>query len=106
MKPDPTYAVGQLVQHRRYGYRGVIVAVDLSCAASDDWYHRNQTQPDRVQPWYHVLVHDQPTVTYAAETSLAPDRSGLPIHHPWIDEYFSDFQDGGYVRNEVAFPHQ
>ena len=48
---------GHLVRHRRYGYRGVVVALDLECGAGDDWYRSNRTQPDRDQPWYHVLVH-------------------------------------------------
>ena len=100
----PQFAIGQLVQHRRYGYRGVIVAFDASCAASDEWYFRNQTQPDRAQAWYHVLVHDQETVTYAAQTSLQPDASDLPIRHPWVGRYFDDFRNGRYIRNSKSFP--
>ena len=52
------FDVGTLVRHRRYGYRGVIVAFDATCQASDQWYYSNQTQPSHDQPWYHVLVHE------------------------------------------------
>jgi heat shock protein HspQ len=76
------FEIGQLITHRRYGYRGVIVAYDSSCQAPDSWYRSNQTQPDRQQPWYHVLVHGSPVTTYAAQTSLEADDSGLPIEHP------------------------
>ena len=97
---EPKFAPGQLVKHRRYGYRGVIVDFDVSCQASDDWYMKNQTQPDRDQPWYHVLVHQCSTVTYAAQTSLMADDSGEAIVHPLVDQFFSDFHDGWYIHND------
>ena len=33
---------GDLVRHRRYGYRGVVVARTDSCQADDAWYFKNQ----------------------------------------------------------------
>ena len=42
---QPQFAIGQVVQHLRYGYRGVIVAYDQTCQADESWYQRNQTQP-------------------------------------------------------------
>ena len=100
----PRFEVGQLVKHRRYGYRGVIVARDLTCGAEADWYLANQTQPSRDQPWYHVLVHDSEQVTYAAQTSLQGDDSGQQVVHPMIDRFFSAFSDGQYIRNDEAWP--
>lgn len=100
----PHFEPGQLVRHRRYGYRGVVVARDESCQAGDAWYHKNQTQPDRDQPWYHVLVDGSSTCTYAASENLVADRSGLPVDHPLVPQFFSDFQDGRYSRNDVEWP--
>jgi len=91
---------GQLVRHRRYGYRGVIVAADAYCMADDDWYESNQTQPRRDQPWYHVLVDGRETVTYVAEENLRPDRSRERVEHPLVELFFSEFADGRYVRND------
>lgn len=96
----PKFHPGQLVQHSRYGYRGVVVEVDSFCKAPDRWYDSNKTQPDRNQPWYHVLVHGCDTITYAAQTSLEPDDSGLPVEHPLTDLYFSEFTGSAYVRND------
>ena len=31
---QPQFQRGQLVRHRRYGYRGVVVGLDLECLAS------------------------------------------------------------------------
>ena len=90
---------GQLVRHRRYRYRGLIVDVTPFCVAPDEWYHLNQTQPERNQPWYHVLVHGTETVTYAAQTSLMNDDSGGIIEHPLVDAFFSKFTGDAYVRN-------
>ncbi|GAB5439952.1 MAG: hypothetical protein Fues2KO_03010 [Fuerstiella sp.] len=100
----PAFQVGQLVQHRRYGYRGVIVEADGFCKADPAWYLSNQTQPDRNQPWYHVLVHDSSSVTYAAESSLMADDSGCPIRHPYVPLYFGQFEDGRYFRNDQQWP--
>ena len=101
---EPTFEPGQLVRHRRYGYRGVVVAVDLTCQADDEWYHSNRTQPDRGQPWYHVLVHDSTGCTYAAQTSLQEDDSEAQVSHPFISHFFSAFKDGQYTRNSRPWP--
>ena len=98
------FAPGQLVHHIRYDYRGVVVSVDATCRADDDWYLANRTQPDRDQPWYHILVHDSQQVTYAAQTSLEADPSSAEIDHPLVPHLFSDFVDGRYVRNNTAWP--
>ena len=92
------FAVGQLVKHRRYGYRGVIVAVDNECKADQQWYWTNQTQPSREQPWYHVLVDGSSITTYPAQENLLPDTSSRPVNHPLVDQFFSAFEDGRYIQ--------
>ena len=101
----PKYERGQIIQHARYGYRGVVVDWDLVCLADDRWYGANKTQPARAQPWYHVLVHDTDGTTYAAQDSLRGDRNGgQPVTHPLIDKFFSEFVDGRYIRNDRRWP--
>jgi heat shock protein HspQ len=102
--PRPVFEPGQLVRHRRYGYRGVVVERDQCCQADDQWYSKNQTQPDRDQPWYHVLVSGSSASTYAASENLVADSSGLPIEHPLVSHYFSEFKDGLYIRNDQPWP--
>jgi heat shock protein HspQ len=102
--PPPKFAPGDLVRHVRYQYRGVVVALDPKCAAAEQWYQSNQTQPDRNQPWYHVLVHESGSVTYPAESSLEPDDTAEPIVHPWLDQFFSEFVEGKYHRNKTSWP--
>ncbi len=96
----PNFVPGQLVQHVRYGYRAVVVAVDPYCRADEGWYQSNQTQPKRNQPWYHLLVHDTDATTYSAQSSLAPDPYDDPIAHPLLAMFFGDFTAGCYERND------
>ena len=104
VEESPVFEPGQLVRHRRYGYRGVVVDRDDSCQAGDDWYYKNQTQPSRDQAWYHVLVDGSSTCTYAAAESLVADDSGLPIEHPLLPYFFKDFTADRYIRNDEPWP--
>jgi len=99
----PKFSPGDLVRHKRYGYRGVVVAVDEQFSGSEAWYQKNQTQPPKDQPWYHVLVDNGPHVTYPAETSLELDGSGEEVDHPLLEVFFADFRGGKYIRNDVEW---
>jgi len=104
LKDQPRFQPGDLVRHRRYAYRGVVVEVDTACRAPEQWYQSNRTQPERAQAWYHVLVHGSDhAVTYAAETSLEADDSTEPVAHPWVTRYFDAFVDGRYLRNDLPW---
>jgi heat shock protein HspQ len=95
---SPVYKIGQVIHHKRYGYRGVVFDRDTECEADEDWHLKNQTQPPRGQPWYHVLVHGADHTTYVAESNLEPDPSGEPIRHPLLNRFFSGFHDGHYYK--------
>ncbi|MEM9353884.1 MAG: heat shock protein HspQ [Planctomycetota bacterium] len=97
---EPKFAPGELVRHLRYGYRGVVVAADRRCEASNEWYSRNRTQPDQQQPWYHVLVDESAGVTYVAESNLEADSVGAEITHPLLDDFFEGYSGDGYLRND------
>ncbi len=97
-RPDPLFEIGQIIHHRRYGYRGVIFGIDPACTAPESWYMKNQTQPDRDQPWYRVLVHGHEHTTYVAESNLRTDDSTEPIVHPWLDRLFTNRIGDRYIR--------
>ena len=67
-------------------------------------YRSNKTQPNKDQPWYHVLVHESASSTYPAESSLELDDSDEPITHPLLDQFFSGFEEGRYIRNDIPWP--
>jgi heat shock protein HspQ len=91
------FSVGDLVHHKLFDYRGVIVDVDPHLMLSDEWYEAvARSRPPKDQPWYRVLVHDAAHETYVAERNLETDASGAPIRHPLIETCFQSFSDGHY----------
>lgn len=92
------FAIGEVVNHELFGYRGVIVDVDPVFQASDAWYESvARSRPPKDKPWYHVLVDGASHMTYVAERNLSRDSSGEKIKHPLIDQFFSGFENGRYV---------
>ena len=95
------FSVGELIQHRLFHYRGVIVDVDSNCRATEEWYELvAKSRPPKNKPWYHVLVHDSDHSTYVAEQNLECDESSDPINHPMENHFFSKFVNGKYERND------
>ncbi len=91
------FSVGELVHHRLFDYRGVVIDVDPQFQLSDEWYEIvARSRPPKDEPWYHVLVHQSGQQTYVAERNLERDRSGRPIEHPLLSNYFSGFSQGRY----------
>jgi len=91
------FHIGQLVHHRLFDYRGVIVDVDPAFSGSDDWYDQvAKSRPPKDQPWYRVLVDGAEHETYVAERNLEDDTSDQPIRHPMLGELFGDLEGGRY----------
>ena len=68
------YCIGQLIQHKLFDYRGIILGVDLEFKSTDEWYEMvAKSRPPKNEPWYHVLVHHKGHQTYVAEQNLQPD---------------------------------
>ena len=92
------FAIGELIHHRLFGYRGVIVDVDPTFRASDEWYDTMaRSRPPRDKPWYHVLVDGATHMTYVAERNLERDSTAQPIDHPMTGHFFAGFRDGRYI---------
>lgn len=92
------FSVGQLISHKLFDYRGVIVDADPEYLGSEEWYEQvARSRPPKDRPWYHVLVHDAAHNTYVAERNLEPDPCGAAINHPLIKVYFSGMANGRYV---------
>jgi len=94
------FAIGQVVKHRNFGFRGVIYDVDPVFANTDEWWEAIpvDSRPSKDQPFYHLLAeNDQSTyVAYVSEQNLLPDDSGQPVGHPHTALIFDHFQPGRY----------
>jgi len=93
------FAVGELVHHQLFNYRGVIVDVDPTFQSTEEWYEAvARSRPPKDKPWYHVLVDQAVHSTYVAERNLERDNSVDPIRNPLADQFFSHFENGRYRR--------
>ena len=100
---EARFGVGQLIQHKLFDYRGVVIDVDPCFMGSEEWYQQvAQTRPPKESPWYRVLVHNANHETYVAERNLEEDGSAEPIFHPSLESHFSDFRDGVYITDMPA----
>jgi len=98
--PQARFAIGEVVKHRLFDFRGVIFDVDPVFANSEEWYQSipEEIRPNRDQPFYHLLAEnaDSSYVAYVSQQNLLPDDSEEPIDHPAISDMFARFADGRY----------
>ena len=97
------FQVGELIHHKRFDYRGVVVDVDASFSGTEEWYNTMaRSNPPKDEPWYHVLVHQAEHSTYVAERTLETDLTGEPVAHPFLNQFFDALRDGVYVSLHVS----
>ncbi len=97
------YSIGELIHHKLFDYRGVIVDMDVDFQGSEDWYETMaKSRPAKNKPWYHVLVHDRQHTTYVAEQNLERDQCKTPIEHPMLSQFFCRMEDGKYILNKAS----
>ncbi|MDA0662286.1 MAG: heat shock protein HspQ [Proteobacteria bacterium] len=100
---DAKFSIGDLIHHRLFDYRGVIVDVDPEYQGTEEWYAQMaRSRPPRDAPWYHVLAHDATHTTYVAEQNLAAAPGGEEIRHPLVSEYFDYFDGNRYHARRPA----
>ena len=94
------FAIGEVVRHRMFDFRGVIFDVDPVFANSEEWYEAipENVRPAKDQPFYHLLAENMESsyVAYVSQQNLVPDETDEPVDHPAIPGLFHDFNDGRY----------
>src|SRR3954453_20223067 len=97
--PLARFAIGEVVRHRLFDFRGVIFDVDPVFANSEEWYESipEPLRPPKEQPYYHLLAENAESsyVAYVSQQNLVPDESEEPVDHPAIATMF-DREDGRY----------
>jgi heat shock protein HspQ len=96
------FRIGDVVRHKRYGFRGIVFDVDPQFANTEEWYESipQESRPRKDQPFYHLLAENRDKTTYIAyvsEQNLLLDDSDEPIVHPAISEHFEGVENGCYV---------
>jgi heat shock protein HspQ len=94
------FAVGQVVRHRLYPFRGVVFDIDPVFNNTEEWWLSipEGRRPRKDQPFYHLLAENAETeyIAYVSEQNLLPDTSGTPLRHPQVPELFTEGEDGSY----------
>ena len=106
VQKDPLFNIGDIVKHRIYPFRGVIVDVDPEFSNTEEWYQSipAEIRPSRNQPYYHLMAENTETfyTAYVSQQNLVDDGDNGPLDHPDLDEIFSGMEKGKYhLRNEV-----
>jgi len=94
------FAIGQVVHHRFFPFRGVIFDVDPVFANTEEWWLAipEEIRPRKDQPYYHLFAENEEVYyeAYVSEQNLLPDTSGEPIGHPQVKESFGPFRGDRY----------
>ena len=94
------FAIGDVVRHRVFDFRGVIFDVDPVFANSDEWYEAipEEIRPAKDQPFYHLLAENEEAsyTAYVSQQNLLHDDSGEPVDHPAVSGLFDDYAEGRY----------
>ncbi|XP_077976883.1 uncharacterized protein LOC144432531 [Glandiceps talaboti] len=108
------YRVGQVIKHKKWGYRGIIIGWDEKAKAPEPWIHQMHPKDKphwRNQPNYSILVdtrdREQAQVTYIPEENIEI-IANVRIFHPAVDNYFEGFDGSQYIARpwlKVVYPH-
>jgi heat shock protein HspQ len=99
------FAIGDVVKHRLFDFRGVIFDVDPVFANTDEWYEAipEDVRPRKDQPFYHLLAENAESsyVAYVSQQNLVVDESDEPVDHPAINGLFDGYVEGRYTLKSV-----
>ena len=94
------FAIGDVVRHRQFGFRGVIFDIDPVFANSEEWYEAipQDMRPRRDQPFYHLLAENEDSsyVAYVSQQNLVADGDEGPVDHPQVEAMFDGLDRGRY----------
>ena len=101
------FAIGQIVRHRIYPFRGLIFDIDPEFANTEEWWLAipEELRPRKDQPYYHLYAENVETtyLAYVSEQNLLLDDTSAPLRHPDIAERFTSDAGGVYrLRRGVA----
>jgi heat shock protein HspQ len=94
------FAIGQIVRHRIYPFRGLIFDIDPEFANTEEWWLSipEKLRPRKDQPYYHLYAENAETtyLAYVSEQNLLLDETSVPLRHPDISDRFIADSSGIY----------
>lgn len=102
------FAIGQIVRHRLFPFRGVIFDVDPEFNNTEEWYQSipEDIRPRKDQPFYHLYAENAESyyVAYVSEQNLREDSDAGPVGHPQIKKTFEGMEGQAY-KPRADFAH-
>ena len=99
------FAIGQMVKHRLYEFRGLVFDVDPEFDNTEEWWLSipENIRPHKEQPFYHLFAENAETeyIAYVSEQNLLPDPSTEPLRNPLIEEMFVRDKNGMYKAKPI-----
>ncbi|MEO0543854.1 MAG: heat shock protein HspQ [Pseudomonadota bacterium] len=101
------FAIGDVVRHRLFPFRGVVFDIDREFDNTEEWYQAipEEIRPRKDQPFYHLLAENDESeyVAYVSEQNLLQDAESGPLRHAQIDEMFDwSAEAGRYTTREMT----
>ena len=100
------FTIGEIVRHRLYPFRGVVIDVDPEFDNTDEWYESipAEVRPHKDQPFYHLLAEnaDSYYTAYVSQQNLVADSENGPVGHPDIEELFEGIEGERYTLRREA----
>ena len=97
----PKFNIGDIVKHRIYPFRGVIVDVDPEFSNTEEWYQSipADLRPSKKQPFYHLMAENSETFysAYVSQQNIIMDSDNGPVDHPDLEQMFSGIKKGKYL---------
>jgi heat shock protein HspQ len=97
---ETRFAVGDVVRHRIFPFRGVIFDVDPEFANTEEWWQAipEEIRPRKDQPFYHLLAENEESsyIAYVSQQNLVREDRPEPVHHPAVSQLFGEFRNGRY----------
>lgn len=94
------FAIGDVVRHRIFDFRGVVFDIDPVFSNSDEWYESipEPVRPSKEQPFYHLFAEnaDSSYIAYVSQQNLLADDEHGPITHPGIKAVFEGWTGERY----------
>lgn len=107
------FHVGQVIRHKLWNYRGVIIGWDEKLKASESWTQANHGDKKhwREMPNYAIVVdiRDRPSsqVTYVPEENIEIITNTKVVHSS-LEDYFGEFDGARYLPRpwlKKIYPH-
>ena len=94
------FAIGDIVRHRVFPFRGVVFDVDPEFANTEEWWNAipAEIRPSKDQPFYHLFAENAENsyIAYVSQQNLVKDDSNGPVDHPAVPQLFGPFSVGRY----------